>query len=467
MIISAPTGADFFFYGYILKGACLSRVEYAYTTGELGEPLNTLAYGYDDTLGWKDLLTSYAGQARSYDTIGNLTSDGTWTYTWQGGRQLASMAKDGTSVSFAYDEKGLRLSKTVNDAVTRYTYSQGELIHVLDGSDRMTIRRDPNGQPMTIGFNGSEHFYLYNAQGDVVAIANYSGEVVVEYTYDAWGNPLSCTGSLADTLGKKNPFRYRGYVYDEETKLYYLVSRYYSPAMKRFISPDSYSVSSASLTSANMFAYCDNNPISRLDPNGNTWDEAWEYHKLRQEYAQMGIPYPGTPGSHVPDKSGRFGTMDDAATNWAINNRHLSYERERGALIYYNTPTKKYELGETFIGNENTVIGGFIVHYLNILYNPSSMLVGFVHSHPYPWIEKPNGERITGHNDFPSYPQDGSFVSRYIHDIFVLGLIDIQEVYVVPYKVCPGMPSVIKSSDTASWYDWHINNDYPMIPWYR
>ena len=126
--------------------------------------------GYDDTLGWKDLLTSYGGQARSYDTIGNLISDGTWTYTWQGGRQLASMAKDGTSVSFAYDEKGLRLSKTVNDAVTRYTYSQGELIHVLDGSDRMIIRRDPNGQPMTIGFNSSEHFFLYNAQGDVVAI---------------------------------------------------------------------------------------------------------------------------------------------------------------------------------------------------------------------------------------------------------------------------------------------------------
>ena len=64
-IFSAPSGADFFFYSYILTGACLSRVEYAYTTGELGEPLNTLAYGYDDTLGWKDLLTSYGGQARS------------------------------------------------------------------------------------------------------------------------------------------------------------------------------------------------------------------------------------------------------------------------------------------------------------------------------------------------------------------------------------------------------------------
>ena len=293
----------------------------------------------------------------------------------------------------------------------------------------MTIRRDPNGQPMTIGFNGSEHFYLYNAQGDVVAIANYSGEVVVEYTYDAWGNPLSCTGSLADTLGKKNPFRYRGYVYDEETGLYYLKSRYYDPRVGRFICADA--LVTSHLLGKNLFTYCGNNPIIYADPSGHDW----AYHKLRQEYAQMGIPYPGTPGSHVPDKSGRFGTMDDAATNWAINNRHLSYERERGALIYYNAPTKKYELGETFIGNENTVIGGFIGHYL--------------------------------HNDFPSYPQDGSFVSRYIHDIFVLGLIDIQEVYVVPYKVCPKMPSVIKSSDTASWYDWHINNDYPMIPWYR
>ena len=254
-------------FSYDAGGNILSRVEYAYTTGALGEPLNTLAYGYDDTLGWKDLLTSYGSQARSYDTIGNLTSDGTWTYTWQGGRQLASMAKDGTSVSFAYDEKGLRLSKTVNDVVTRYTYSQGELIHVLDGSDRMTIRRDPNGQPMTIGFNGSEHFYLYNAQGDVVAIANYSGEVVVEYTYDAWGNPLSCTGSLADTLGKKNPFRYRGYVYDEETGLYYLKSRYYDPRVGRFICSDGI-LPSNRMTSSNLFAYCSNNPTALVDPSG-------------------------------------------------------------------------------------------------------------------------------------------------------------------------------------------------------
>ena len=132
----------------------------------------------------------------------------------------------------------------------------------------MTIRRDPNGQPMTIGFNGSEHFYLYNAQGDVVAIANYSGEVVVEYTYDAWGNPLSCTGSLADTLGKKNPFRYRGYVYDEETGLYYLKSRYYDPRVGRFICADSQFDKNAGLLKASLFTYCANNPVGLVDSSG-------------------------------------------------------------------------------------------------------------------------------------------------------------------------------------------------------
>ena len=146
----------------------------------------------------------------------------------------------------------------------------------------MTIRRDPNGQPMTIGFNGSEHFYLYNAQGDVVAIANYSGQVVVEYTYDAWGNPLSCTGSLADTLGKKNPFRYRGYVYDEETGLYYLKSRYYDPRVGRFICADNTGlILTGNIRGCSLFSYCMNNPVNMLDLYGY-WPSA--------DYAQLMIP---------------------------------------------------------------------------------------------------------------------------------------------------------------------------------
>ena len=95
------------------------------------------------------------------------------------------------------------------------------------------------------------------------------------YTYDAWGNPLTTTGSLAATLGAQNPLRYRGYVYDTETGLYYLQSRYYNPGWGRFIGADSFSTIAISLDSAlwdkNLFSYCDNNPISRADDGGQFW----------------------------------------------------------------------------------------------------------------------------------------------------------------------------------------------------
>lgn len=77
--------------------------------------------------------------------------------------------------------------------------------------------------------NGRSYFYLKNAQGDVTGLVNTTGTQVVAYTYDAWGNPISTTGSMATTLGEDNPFRYRSYVYDTETGLYYLGSRYYNP----------------------------------------------------------------------------------------------------------------------------------------------------------------------------------------------------------------------------------------------
>ena len=67
---------------------------------------------------------------------------------------------------------------------------------------------------------------MTNAQGDVTGIVDSSVNSVVEYSYDAWGKLLTTTGSMADTVGKINPFLYWGY-YDSETGLYYLNSRYY------------------------------------------------------------------------------------------------------------------------------------------------------------------------------------------------------------------------------------------------
>ena len=74
--------------------------------------------------------------------------------------------------------------------------------------------------------------------GDVIALIDSNGKKVVEYKYDAWGRRLSKTGTMASTLGTLNPFQYRGYVYDEETGLYYLRSRYYNPEWGRFINGD-------------------------------------------------------------------------------------------------------------------------------------------------------------------------------------------------------------------------------------
>jgi RHS repeat-associated protein len=92
---------------------------------------------------------------------------------------------------------------------------------------------------------------------------------VVEYTYDAWGKPLTVTGSMAETLGKLNPLRYRGYVYDTEYGLYYLQSRYYDPNVGRFINADVYAATGQGILGNNMFAYCNNNPVIYCDDAGN------------------------------------------------------------------------------------------------------------------------------------------------------------------------------------------------------
>ena len=80
--------------------------------------------------------------------------------------------------------------------------------------------------------------------------------------FDSWGKLLSTSGSLASTLGKNNPFRYRGYVYDEETGFYYLQSRYYNPEVGRFISSDVLLSTGQGVLGHNAYAYCLNNPVN-------------------------------------------------------------------------------------------------------------------------------------------------------------------------------------------------------------
>lgn len=103
-----------------------------------------------------------------------------------------------------------------------------------------------------------------------MAMIDANGTQVVEYHYDAWGNPVAKTGSMVATLGTVNPFRYCGYVYDEETGLYYLRSRYYNPAWKRFMNADALVSTGKGLPGKNMFAYCNNCPTRESDPTGQS-----------------------------------------------------------------------------------------------------------------------------------------------------------------------------------------------------
>ena len=141
------------------------------------------------------------------------------------------------------------------------------------GGNTLDVIYDNNSKPCELNYNGTLYYYVLNLQGDVIAIVSENGTCVAKYTYDAWGNVISQSGTLAAV----NPIRYRGYYYDSETGLYYLGSRYYDPVVKRFINADGAAFAtinpySNGLTDKNYFAYCDNNPTSRSDDGGQFWN---------------------------------------------------------------------------------------------------------------------------------------------------------------------------------------------------
>ena len=119
------------------------------------------------------------------------------------------------------------------------------------------------------------YFYVKNLQGDIINIVNANGEVIVRYDYDVLGKITSIKNgsnqAFTDTssIAFLNPLRYRGYVFDDETGLYYLQSRYYAPITGRFLNADVYvDTETGSPLSTNMFAYCENNTIFSFDPSG-------------------------------------------------------------------------------------------------------------------------------------------------------------------------------------------------------
>ena len=249
--------------------------------------VHTYSYTYDAT--WKDELTSYDGNAIAYEQSGNIGNPYTyngWTYTWDAGRQLKQMSNGTITLQYKYNQDGLRTQKINGSTTTTYYWNGDQLTHETSGSNTLHFWYDGD-QAAMVTYNGVNYYYIYNLQGDVLGLIDASRTMVVNYTYDSWGKQLSCTGSLASTLGVANPLRYRGYIYDEETGLYYLQSRYYNPDWGRFINMDLLVSKENLLIVSNLFSYCSNNPTNSFDPCGERQAEYASMqptHKERTEH---------------------------------------------------------------------------------------------------------------------------------------------------------------------------------------
>mgnify|MGYP000391477590 CR=1 FL=1 len=238
---------------------------YGYPTGT--QHGNT--YEYTDT-SWKDKLTKVNGSNISYDANGNpLTYRDGMSFEWENGRILKKINTSDKSVQMSYDSNGMRTQKTVDGVKTNYYYdSNKNLIALVKGNDTLLFYYDSDGSATSFSYNGTMYFYVKNLQGDVIRIIDLAGTEVASYVYDSWGNIKDTKGE--PTIREINPIRYRGYVYDTETSLYYLQSRYYDPLTGRFLNADeiSYMFINDSVIGSNAFSYCDNNSINAVDSDG-------------------------------------------------------------------------------------------------------------------------------------------------------------------------------------------------------
>ena len=262
-------------FSYDENGNILSETVYTLnadgtTTGES----ITNSYTYSSE-GWKDQLLEYNGQGITYDEMGNPLSYLGYTFTWENIRNLSTVTGNGQSISYTYDDAGIRTSKTVNGVKHEYVVEGSRILSEAYGNVFILYLYDEAGLPIGMAYRESgyapnefdKYYFTKNLQGDILNIYSEAGTKVASYTYDAWGNH-TVTNYTSNNIGNINPFRYRSYYYDSETNFYYLNSRYYDPEIKRFINADVYITTGQGLNSFNMYVYCNNNPIMYVDPTG-------------------------------------------------------------------------------------------------------------------------------------------------------------------------------------------------------
>ena len=185
---------------------------------------------------------------------------------------MATLTNGSTSMSFKYDDSGIRTQKTVNGTTTQFYLNGSDILTQITGNERFDFFYDDAGDLLGFKYGGNNYYYIRNLQNDIIGILDSAGTQVVSYVYDSWGKLASISGPAKDTIGVKNPFRYRGYYYDTESGLYYLNSRYYDAEIRRFLNADSILGADIDIVKYNLFRYCGNNPVNYVDSQGPLLD---------------------------------------------------------------------------------------------------------------------------------------------------------------------------------------------------
>lgn len=267
---------DYNEYGWIedveMGGASVEHYEYD-ESGDIvsffdGEDTHCLEYGNPSD---PRQLTSFDDKALEYDGYGNLISFDGFGFSWSDGSMLTSVTQGDKEYDYFYSPDGTRTRKTIGDEIVDYAYFDGRLVSSsssLHGSINYVY--DDSWNLIGLDHDGSIYFYLHDPLGRIEGIVDGDGDIQVQYSYDTWGNPemVQCRN---ENLADANKVIYKDYVYDRETGLYYLDSRYYSPNLMRFISRDDLeriSLQGYGDPTFNLYSYCQNDPLNMSDPCG-------------------------------------------------------------------------------------------------------------------------------------------------------------------------------------------------------
>lgn len=248
---------------------------------------------------WNDRLKTYNGKDIKYDLEGNPVSYDGKSYVWNGKQLTEIKAADGSYTQYNYDASGLRTQKKQykSDGTLEYSVdyiwkdgkiSVQNMVYNIEQEKDGVVTYKPitftskfvyfnnENTPSAIILNGQTMLLKKNIQGDVTSIIEPSGETMISFSYDPWGNITYVADESLDETAKAVitaicPVTYRGYNYDFTTGLYYLQSRYYNPEWGRFLNADDTEIMLANpddVFSANMYLYCDNNPVNKVDYDG-------------------------------------------------------------------------------------------------------------------------------------------------------------------------------------------------------